>query len=90
MLIVKIAGYIGFIAVLLLFFIQFFVAIKPNLFVKFGQIVSFWISTYILTLFIIRLLDIFNLVNPDGLRVVSGFATVIPLIGLAFQFLTGY
>lgn len=91
---------VGIVSILLLFVIQFYIAITikssidlkaPNLvrrlLVMIDTLVALilWVAVYVLFLFVARVLSYFQIATLDELRIISGFGSLIPLIGVVTQ-----
>lgn len=85
----EIAQILGVVSVLLIFSLQFFIAIYPPAFVRLGRTTLFWTSVFVFFLFILRLFSLFNLGTVEQLRIVSGFTSPIPLIAVIISLFLG-
>jgi hypothetical protein len=79
---VSIAQVTGTVAIFLLFCIKFYIAISPKSTNRLLRIAILWTTVYIFFLFTLRLLSLFNIGTIDQLRIISGFAALIPLIAI--------
>lgn len=83
--IVDLAQIVGIISIFIIFCLKFYIAVVPSAFVRAGRAAILWFTIYVFFLFILRLFFILHIGTPDGLRIVSGFATLIPLLGIVFH-----
>lgn len=83
--IVQIAQIVGIIAIFLIFCLKFYIAVNTYAFLRAGRAAILWFTIYVFILFILRGLSIFHIATTDQLRIVSGFGTIIPLLGIVFH-----
>ncbi len=76
------AQIIGTISIFILFCFKLWIAINPLSSRHLLRMAILWTTVYIFFLFILRLLSLFNIGTLDGLRVVSGFSALIPLVAV--------
>lgn len=80
---VLVANIVGTVSIFLLFVMKFFIAINNHLFRKSGRVAILWTTIYVFFLFMLGLVRLLNIASQDELRIISGFTSVIPLIGVA-------
>lgn len=85
MTLVQAAQFIGVVGAFLLFCLQFVIAVVEKYYKKAGRTTLLYTSIYIFFLFFLRLVSYTNLATQTELRVVSGFAILIPLIATVVQ-----
>lgn len=83
--IVTIAQITGVITIFLLFCLKFYIAVSPKSSTKLLRVAILWTSIYIFFLFIIRAISLSGIATLDQLRVISGFASVIPFLAVLAQ-----
>lgn len=79
---VYIAQIVGTISVLLLFVIKLVIVSNPILWAKSGRIASLWTIIYVFFLFVLRIFSLFHLADIDSLRLISGYSSLLPLLGV--------
>ena len=79
---VYIAQLVGTISIFFLFCIKFWIAISPKSTKRTLRIAVLWTTIYIFFLFILRLFSLIHLGTQDQLRIVSGYAALIPLVAV--------
>ncbi len=76
------AQIVGIVSFSLILLIKLYILMSPKAWAKSGRAVALWILVYFFFLYALRLLAFFKIGAMDDLRIVSGFATVIPLAGI--------
>ena len=79
---VQVAQVVGTIAIFFLFCIKFWLAINPTTTRKTLRVAILWTTVYIFFLFILRLFSLIHIGTIDQLRIVSSYASLIPLVAV--------
>lgn len=85
--IIYIAQVTGAVSIFLLFAIKLYILISPSAWYKSGRTAVLWTTVYVFFLFALRLLQLFGIGTLEELRIVSGFAAVIPAAGVLIHLL---
>lgn len=76
------AQVVGIVAFTLLILVKLYILSNPKAWAKSGRVAALWTVVYFLFLYVVRGLSLLNLGTRDELRIVSGYATVLPLLGV--------
>ena len=76
------AQLVGLVSFTLLILLEIYILINPKAWAKSGRVAMLWIIVYFLFLYVIRGLSFLHIGTIDDLRAISGYATVIPLLGV--------
>lgn len=82
MSIVHISQIVGTAAIFILFCINFYIGIHEESFQRTGKVAILWTTIYFFFLFALRLFSLLGVGTMDELRVISGFASMIPLLAI--------
>lgn len=80
-----VAQIVGVVSIFLLFALKTYIVSSNQRFMRIGRPAMLWTIVYIYFLFFIRLLSLIGIGTLSSLRIISGFASVIPLLGVLYH-----
>lgn len=83
--IVELAQIVGTVTILLLFCLNFYIAIHARSYFKSGRVALLWTTIYVLFLFIVRFLSLLDIGTTNQLRIISGFTSLIPFLAVSIH-----
>jgi hypothetical protein len=83
----QLARIVGFISLLLAFIIKGIILARQKWWLRYGRAAGVWMLLYIYFLIILRGVSLFNWATRDQLTIISGYAGIIPLVGIVLHIL---
>lgn len=82
---VDVAKLTGTVSVLLIFILQFWIAINPRSSKRTLRACVLWFSVWVFFFFTVRILSLTKIATSDELSIILGFSLLIPLVGIIAQ-----
>lgn len=79
---VEIAQLVGVVSIFLIFCLKLYIGLYLPAFKRAGRAAILWFTIYVFFLFVLRGISFLEWATMDQLRIISGFATLIPLVGI--------